>query len=95
MSALRTVLLAYAAAGCLSVVAEQLVFEYDRPDTKPVIFSAESRAENASAADYCLWLDVHYTDGSATWGMGMRALRAVRERTAGKRRPAYSVRKSR
>ncbi|MBR4937510.1 MAG: DUF4091 domain-containing protein [Kiritimatiellae bacterium] len=70
MSALRTVLLAYAAAGCLSVVAEQLVFEYDRPDTKPVIFSAESRAENASATDYCLWLDVHYTDGSATWGMG-------------------------
>ena len=48
----------------------QFTYAYDRPDTTPIVFSAESRAENAVAEDYCLWLDIHYADGSATWGMG-------------------------
>ena len=61
--------LAAAAAVC-TAAADVKVFEYDNPSKEPIVFSAESWAENARAGDYCLWLDIHYADGSATWGTG-------------------------
>jgi hypothetical protein len=85
-------------AAAAPAAAKQLVFNYDRPDTKPIVFSAESKAENARAGDYCLWLDIHYTDGSATWGVG-DACHPCRpgthgwEKTTGVFRPLKPVRK--
>ena len=52
------------------VNAEMLTFKYDKPSKTPIVYSAESWAEKARAGDYCLWLDVYYSDGSATWGNG-------------------------
>ena len=43
------------------------VFEYGSPDTLPVVFSGWSKAADAHAAEYCVYLDVFYTDGTATW----------------------------
>lgn len=45
------------------------VFTYDKPDRTPVVFEGWSRAEKASARDYCLWLDVHYADGTKQWAV--------------------------
>ena len=81
-----------------SLMAEMRVFDYPHPDRKPIVFSAESKAEKAAAGDYCLWLDVHYTDGTATWGMG-GALAPCRqgthgwEKTTGVFRPPKPVKK--
>lgn len=44
------------------------VFEYDSPDKTPIVFSGWSKAENAHALDYCIFLDVFYSDGTAAWG---------------------------
>ena len=52
------------------VNAEMLTFKYDKPSKTPIVYSAESWAEKARAGDYCLWLDIYYSDGSATWGSG-------------------------
>ena len=41
---------------------------YDSPDKTPVVFGGWSRAENVRARDYCVYLDVHYADGSKDWG---------------------------
>ena len=46
------------------------VLTYDAPDMAPIVFSAESMTKEARAKDCCLWLDVHYVDGTATWGTG-------------------------
>ena len=43
---------------------------YDTPDKTPIVYCAESMAKEARAKDCCLWLDVHYVDGTATWGTG-------------------------
>ena len=43
-------------------------FEYDKPDTTPVFYGGESRAENVAVSEYCVYLDVYYADGSVTWG---------------------------
>ena len=59
-----------AAATAFVSSAEVRVFEYDEPSKEPIVFSAESWAENARAGDYCLWLDIRYADGTATWGTG-------------------------
>ncbi len=42
--------------------------EYDRPDATPIVFGGESRAKGVKASDYCVWLDIHYADGSKDWG---------------------------
>ena len=44
-------------------------FEYDEPTTLPVIFSGESRCEDAFASDYCIWLDLWYDDGTPVWAL--------------------------
>ena len=84
-----------AVAAACAASAETLKFEYDEPSTAPIVFSAESRAENASAGDYCLWLDIHYADGTATWGKGDAMQDAVTALTGGRRPSACSVPKSR
>ncbi|MBR3821777.1 MAG: DUF4091 domain-containing protein [Kiritimatiellae bacterium] len=43
-------------------------FTYDKPDKTPVVFGGWSRAEGVSSRDYCVYLDVHYADGSKDWG---------------------------
>ena len=43
-------------------------FTYDNPDKTPVIFGGWSRSEGVKARDYCMYLDVHYADGSKDWG---------------------------
>ena len=43
-------------------------FTYDNPDKTPVVFGGWSRAEGVKARDYCVYLDVHYADGSKDWG---------------------------
>ena len=45
------------------------VYTYDRPDCTPVIFEGWSRSTDAAASDYCLWLDVHYADGTKKWAV--------------------------
>ncbi len=42
-------------------------FEYDEPSDEPVVFSGESRSENAFSSDYCIWLDLWYDDGTPVW----------------------------
>ena len=90
-------LAAFAAASCPGGSRQQ-VFEYAIPDATPIVFSAESCAEDARAGDYCLWLDIHYVDGSATWGTG-DACQPCRpgthgwEKTVGVFRPGKPVKK--
>ena len=45
------------------------IFTYDKPDCTPVVFEGWSRSKNAVARDYCLWLDVHYADGTKKWAL--------------------------
>ena len=44
------------------------VFQYENPDKTPIIFSGWSKAVDAFALEYSIFLDVFYTDGSAAWG---------------------------
>ena len=44
------------------------VFSYDRPDRTPIVFGGWSRANGVNAVDYCVYLDIHYADGSKDWG---------------------------
>ena len=43
-------------------------FVYGNPDTVPVVYGGESRAWDVAVSDYCVYLDIYYTDGSVTWG---------------------------
>ena len=43
-------------------------FTYDQPDKTPVVFGGWSRADGVKARDYCMYLDIHYADGSKDWG---------------------------
>ena len=43
-------------------------FTYDKPDRTPVVFGGWSRAEGVKARDYCVYLDVHYANGSQEIG---------------------------
>lgn len=45
----------------------KLIFNFDTPSLAPVIYGGESRAENASATDYSLYLDIEHTDGTWTY----------------------------
>ncbi len=58
------------AAAFGAAMADMKVFNFPKPTKDPIVFSAESKAEKASAGDYGLWLDIHYSDGTATWGNG-------------------------
>ena len=42
-------------------------FTYDKPDKTPVVFGGWSRADGVKARDYCVYLDIHYADGSKDW----------------------------
>ncbi|MBQ3287789.1 MAG: DUF4091 domain-containing protein [Kiritimatiellae bacterium] len=44
-------------------------FTCDMPSAEPIVFSGESRCEGAFAPDYCLWLDIWYSDGTPVWGV--------------------------
>lgn len=80
------------------LLAAQLTFTYEKPDTTPIVFSADVKGEEAKAVDFCLWLDVIYEDGSATWGTGL-ARKECRpgthdwERTVGVFRPKKPVKR--
>ena len=80
------------------VLAAQLTFAYEKPDTTPIVFGADVKGEEAKAVDFCLWLDVIYEDGSATWGTGL-ARKECRpgthgwERTVGVFRPKKPVKR--
>lgn len=41
---------------------------YDNPDKSPVYWGGTSRSVDAYASDYCVFIDIIYEDGSATWG---------------------------
>ena len=43
------------------------VLKYDNPTSDPIWYGGESRAEEAYASDYCVYLDIHYADGTSTW----------------------------
>ena len=44
------------------------VFQYEKPDKTPILFSGWSKAVDALALEYSIFLDVFYTDGTASWG---------------------------
>ena len=44
------------------------VFEYETPDKAPIVFSGWSKAHDAHALEYCIYIDVYYTDGTISWG---------------------------
>ena len=63
-----------AAAAVLSAAAKPVKsgemwkeFTYDAPDTTPIVYGGESRAEDVHASDYCIYLDIYHSDGSTTW----------------------------
>ena len=100
----RALCLFMAAAGAFAASAEDgasfkgglwRTFAYDEPTTLPVIFSGESRAEDAFASDYCIWLDLWYDDGTPVWGVRADWSRGSHgwERTAGAFVPARPVKK--
>lgn len=42
-------------------------FRYDKPDCAPVWWGGESRSVEAYGSDYCIFLDIIYTDGTGAW----------------------------
>lgn len=44
------------------------VIELDPPIAHPIVVSGWSKCRDASGIDYCIWLDVHYDDGTPLWG---------------------------
>ena len=93
-----------AAAGAFMAFAEDCssfkgglwrTLTYDEPTTLPVIFSGESRAEDAYASDYCIWLDLWYDDGTPVWAVRADWSQGSHgwEQTAGAFVPARPVRK--
>ena len=94
----KRIVCAAAAVAAGLALADMRVFNYPKPSKVPIVFSAESRAEKARAGDYCLWLDIHYADGTATWGSGdayapCRAGTHDWEKTTGVFRPSKPVTK--
>ncbi len=53
-------------SGECSGVVQEIV--YPKPDKTPVVFGGWSKAENVTAEDYCIYLDIWYEDGSNAWG---------------------------
>ena len=43
-------------------------YVYDTPSREPIVFGGWSKASDACAEDYCIWLDVYYDNGEAAWG---------------------------
>ncbi len=50
------------------VVGLWKAFAYAKPDTRPILFSGESRAAGAHG-EYCIWLDITYADGTREYGI--------------------------
>ena len=44
-------------------------FEYDKPSSMPIVFGGESRCSGVCAADYCVFLDIWYDDGTPVWAI--------------------------
>lgn len=76
---MKKILFVFGAAAAFSAFAEEntyeavergvwKTFEYGQPTELPIVFSGWSKAENADAIDYCIWLDLHYDNGEAVWG---------------------------
>jgi len=65
----RLLLLASLALLAGHACGKMLTFEYDHPDTSPLVFSGESRSVAAKAREYCLYLDLSHPDGSHTWAV--------------------------
>jgi len=71
---MKAAIAAFALAAAMSAAAEEVKvnvlwkeFTYDNPDTTPIVYGGESRAEDVHANDYCVFLDIYHPDGSATW----------------------------
>ena len=58
----------FASEGALVKRGLWKVFKYEEANDLPVLFSGWSRSDEAFAHEYCIFLDVHYSDGSAAWG---------------------------
>ena len=43
------------------------VFEYEQPDTLPIIVSGWSKAQDAYALEYCIYFDIFHSDGTVAW----------------------------
>ncbi|HUS79810.1 MAG TPA: hypothetical protein VM283_01000, partial [Armatimonadota bacterium] len=58
---------------CTSATGDQVLgagqdIVFDPPVQHPIVVSGWSKAADAEGYDYCLWLDVHYADGTPLWG---------------------------
>lgn len=49
--------------------APAVELHYDVPDSAPVWFGGESKAENACAAEYCIYTDIAHSDGTFTYSV--------------------------
>lgn len=50
------------------ILGARQVIEFDPPVEHPIALSGWSRCRQATGIDYCVWLDVHYADGTPLWG---------------------------
>lgn len=51
-----------------SILGAKQVIELDPPVQHPIVVSGWSRCRQVTGIDYCVWLDVHYADGTPLWG---------------------------
>ena len=51
----------------MSGTIQELV--YDKPDTRPIVFSGWSKSDSAAASEYCIYLDIWYEGGGNDWGI--------------------------
>ena len=58
----------FAPASTLEKPGARQVIEFDPPIMHPIVVSGWSRSVAAAGIDYCVWLDVHYADGTPLWG---------------------------
>ena len=102
--ALSILAFAFVAAGAFMATAETApvfkgglwrTFEYGEPSATPIYFCGESRSEDAAAADYCIYLDLWYDDGTPVWAVRAEWPQGTHDwiRTAGAFVPARPVKK--
>lgn len=70
-AALCAALMAGSAVGGMLFEGERTKFEktivYDKPDASPIYWGGTSKSIEAYGTDYCVFLDIIYEDGTATW----------------------------